>query len=255
MSPRSLVALGSLLLFLAVVPAPQACEICAGLGPGSGPNVAWFPDDSVSVCPAGDSLIYSHHPAHLHPSKLRVEVWYNDINCNPKPNIPPDSIWITYETLSGNVVVYDKGAKVFADDSTDFCGFARVTFPSISGCGTLRLRLFVTGLYQGLRDVVVRSTDTNANGRVATSGDTPVCDLDYSGGFNLADNLIFSAHLDHWHRNALHGTLVRRTNYCETCAEGSANTKGLSLISWSPSHRFIAHTAFIDALPAPLGIP
>ncbi len=253
MSPRSLVAIGSVLLVLAGVPSPppRACEICAGLGPGSGPNVAWFPGDSVSVCPAGDSLIYSHHPAHLHPSKLRVEVWYNDINCNPKPNIPPDSIWITYETLSGNVVVYDQGVKVFADDSTDFCGFARVTFPSLSGCGTLRLRLFDTGVYQGLRDVVVRSTDTNGNGRVATSGDVPVCDLDYSGGFNLADNQIFSAHQDHWHRNALHGTLMRRTNHCETCAEGSANTKGLSEISWSPSQRYIAYTAFIDASPDP----
>lgn len=42
---------------------------------------------------------------------------------------------------------------------------------------------------------------------------------------------------------------MRRTNYCETCSEGAVNTKGEGQVFWSPSGRFISHTAFVDAGP------
>jgi len=110
--------------------------------------------------------------------------------------------------------INDKGASIFADDSTNGSGQARVTIPSFSGCGTVTLRLFVSGIDKGTKSVVVRTTDTNADGVVTASDQTGACDLNYNG--TAADGTIFSAHTDHWRRNALHDTLVRRTNYCET---------------------------------------
>lgn len=152
--------------------------------------------------------------------------------------------------VSGNVVVNDKGTKVFADDSTTICGVTFITIPSLSGCGVMNVDLFVAGVNQGAVAVVVRTTDTNADGRV-TSGDTnSPCDLNYDHFSNIVDAGIVNIHADHWRRNALHGTLVRRTNYCETCPEGAVNTRGGSILSWSPSQRFNAHTAFVDAAPS-----
>ena len=138
--------------------------------------------------------------------------------------------------MSGNLVMNDKGTKVFADDSTDFCGHTRFNIPSFSGCGKLRLTLRVAGVSQGTKDVTIRTTDTNADGRTTTADVSNACDLNYGpgGGFPLP-------HLDHWHRNALHGTLVRRTNLCEsspTCTPAN----GASVDFWSPSGRWIAFT-------------
>src|SRR5262249_46667889 len=134
---------------------------------GQGPNVRWSADDSIAACPAGDTLVFSHPAAHPHPSRLRIGVEYFDNNCAPRVHVPPDSIWVSYATSSGNVVVNDKGAQVFADDSTDGCGFARVTIPSLSGFGTLTVYVYVSGVLQGSRPIIVRTTDQNADGRTA----------------------------------------------------------------------------------------
>ena len=79
----------------AVLPhASRACPICQEEGArpltgGQGSNVTWIPRDSLTACPAGDSVLAGH------PSRLRINVWYNDNDCNPKPGIPPDSIYVT----------------------------------------------------------------------------------------------------------------------------------------------------------------
>ena len=191
-------------------------------------------------CPAGDSVA-----AGL-PSRLRIEVWYADASCLAKPGVPPDSIWVTYATVSGNLQVNDKAPQVFVDDSTDACGHARVTIASFSGCGTLRLSLYVSGIFQGTKDAIINSLDQDASGRLGTI-DSPYCKPVGVGAKQMS--AIFAAHYEHWHRNALHGTLVRRTNYCETCPPGAENTKGGSTIHWSPSGSFISHTRFVNAEP------
>src|SRR5262245_56810055 len=106
-----------------------SCPFCfpngsAPLTPGDGSNINWTFQDSIAGCPAGDSLILlGHSSSHPHPSRLRMEVWYNDNNCHPKTKIPPDSIWVTWSTASGNVIANDLAAKTYADDSTDAtCG-------------------------------------------------------------------------------------------------------------------------------------
>lgn len=220
-------------------PSPSlGCDFCIDEGSsfGSGPNTYWLAEDNVWVCPAGDSVKAGV------PSRLRVEIWYADASCQPKQGVPPDSIWLTYETTSGNVVVQDKAAKVFADDSTDVCGHARVTFPSLSGCGTLRLSLHVAGIFQGTKDVSIRSLDLDGDGRLATV-DYPLC---APVGVTESEVLeIFQAHYEHWHRNALHGTPVRRTNYSESETPGSANTIGGGEVNWSPTGRYLTYSAFI----------
>lgn len=247
---RSLLAV---VAFAVVLPstsseARAACDICmdgfmrASPLAGGGNNINWIPDSQIAACPSGESLSVVPPPATPHASRLRVDVWYNDVNCVPRPGIPPDSIWIQWSTLSGNARLNDKALRTYADDTTDVCGHARVTFPSISGCGTVRLTLFVSGVSQSYKDVVVRSLDKNADGRV-TSADVPSCDLNYDG---IPEFTTVFDHFDHWHRNALHGTLVRRTNYCETCLPGHENTRGSSKLFWSPSQRYVAHTAFLD---------
>ena len=248
--PRPLAPLLIVVGFLAIagtLPVRGDCPFCidgfAGSG-GVGPNVRWTSGDSLSACPAGDSLAVGD-PLHVHPSRLRIGIEYFDSSCNPRPGVPPDSIWVTWATSTGNVVVNDKAAQVFADDSTDGCGFARITIPSLSGCGVLSVYLYVSGVLQGSRAVTVRTTDTDANGRTEGFDVTAACDLDYDGAVTSEDVLFINAHTDHWHRNALHGTLVRRTNYCETCAPGSPGVRGGSETFWSPSGRFISHTQFI----------
>ena len=53
---------------------------------------------------------------------------------------------------------------------------------------------------------------------MAVSSDNPVADtanvldLNYDGNRNGTDKALVLAHVDHWHRNLLHGTLVRRTS-------------------------------------------
>jgi hypothetical protein len=171
---------------------------------------------------------------------------YFDDNCNPRVKVPPDSIWVTYAISSGNLVVNDKAAQTFADDSTDGCGFARVTIPSLSGCGTLSVSLYVSGVFQGSTLIKIRSTDTNADGRTLGPDATTPCDLTYDGTITNVDRQLVNAHVDHWRRNALHGTMVRRTNYCETCPEEAPGVRGGSEIFWSPSGRYISHTQFIQ---------
>jgi len=222
------------------------CPFCTqGPAGGQGPNVRWSSGDSLTACPAGDSVIVND-PLHLHPSRLRVAVEYFDNNCNPRVKVPPDSIWATYAVSLGNLKVNDQAAQTFADDSTDGCGFTRVTMPSFSGCGQLSVYLYVSGVFQGSRQIWVRTTDTNANGRTFDDDVPSPCDLNYDGGSTSDDGLVVSAHRDHWNRNALHGSLVRRTNYCETCQGGAPGTRGGSEIFWSPSGRYISHSQFVQ---------
>ena len=219
------------------------CPFCVSSGPGggSGPNVRWSASDNIAACPAGDSLVAGH------PAKLRIGVEYFDNLCNPRTGVPPDSIWITYASGAGNVVVNDKGVKVFADDTTDACGFARISVPSLSGCGQVSVYLYVAGVFQGTQVITVRTTDGDGDGRTTSADFSSLCDINYDGLVNHGDISLVIAHDQHWRRNALHGTLVRRTNYSETDPDGSVNTIGGSRLSWSPSARFIAHSAFVDA--------
>ena len=50
-------------------------------------------------------------------------------------------------------------------------------------------------------------------------------------------------------RQALHGGMVRRTNYCETCTPDTDNTRGESALSWSPNGRYVSYTAFLRFAP------
>src|SRR5262249_2326051 len=181
-----------------------SCPFCfpngsAPLTPSSGSNINWTFQDSIAGCPAGDSLILvGHSSAHPHPSRLRMEVWYNDNNCHPKTKIPPDSIWVTWSTASGNVIANDLAAKTYADDSTDAtCGHTWITIPSFSGCGKLQVNLFVSGVAQGSKTVVVRTVDSNADGRVSAqdASFSAVCDVNYDGSNNGSDISLVQQHL------------------------------------------------------------
>ena len=238
------VAAATCLLLLAFFRDGLPQTSCCGGGPLSpgNCNVAWSASDSVTACPAGDSV-------YTRPSRLYVRIHYEDNNCNVRVGVPPDSIWVTYQTVNGNLVLNDMGTKVFADDSTNANGDTWIILRSFSGCGTIRLNLLVSGKASGVKDILVRTTDPDASGRHESIENAPTCDLNYDGVADINDVNIVRSHVDHWHRNALFGTMVRRTNYCETCPGMSANTKGESQIFWSPSGRYIAHTAFIDNSP------
>ena len=71
-------------------------------------------DDQVAACPGSDSVNVN---VAGHPSWLRIRVHYEDNDCNPRVDVPPESIWVTYKTMAGNLVLNDKGRKVFADDT------------------------------------------------------------------------------------------------------------------------------------------
>ncbi len=104
---------------------------------------------------------------------------------------------------------------------------------------------------QGAKFVYIRTTDSTAAGRT-TVGDTTtahICDINYSGSINGTDQTIIKQHFKHWHRQALHGALVQRTHYCETCAVGDTGTRGESAISWSPNGKNLAYTAFVPFSP------
>ncbi|MBI1798211.1 MAG: PD40 domain-containing protein [Candidatus Eisenbacteria bacterium] len=198
--------------------------------------------DSIAACPAGDSLNINDTAQH-HPSKLRIEVWYDDANCQPKVGVPPESLCVTWSTATGNAKINDEGLQIFADDSTDACGHTRFTIPSLSGCGKLSVAVKVSGRSQGSKNVVVRTVDVNANGRV----DNPdlfqtTCDVNYDGAVMDNDRILALQHEPDWHRNALFGTLVRRTNLCETCLAESTGTIGESEVFWSPDGKRIAFT-------------
>ena len=218
-----------------------------------GPNTFWSLVDSVAACPAGDTLIIGGHTDHPHPSRLRIEVWYDDANCVAKVGVPPESLWVTYQTIEGNLLVNDKGANVYADDSTDACGHTWITIPSFSGCGKVRLSLIVSGIFQGTKDVVVRTTDPNADGR-ADELDASPCDVNYDGQSNSADLALASPHLQHWHRQALHGVLVRRTSLRDVGPGNGDNSIGEGAVSWSPSGRYIAYSARDTCPTCPVGL-
>ena len=204
------------------------------------PNVGWSFKDSVSACPAGASVVAGH------PARLRMLVFYQDSNCNPRVGVPPESLVITWGTLSGNAVINDASSLgIYADDSTDANGQARFTFGSLSGCGTLQLALNVSGADIGTRDVKIRTVDSTGDGR-DDSADQLVgsqCDINWDGTHNPVDRDTVLVHPDHWHRHALHGTLVKRTSLCDYCDGVGLNTVSAEgRVSWSPSGRKIAYS-------------
>jgi Tol biopolymer transport system component len=178
-----------------------------------------------------------------------VLITYNDSNCDPRPGVPPESLVITWSTLTpGNARINDKAYGTFADDSTDANGQARFTFPSLSGCGKVRLTLIVSGVEQGTMDVQLRTTDADIDldRRVVNQSgyDYPACDLDWNGTADASpDRAIVDAHAEHWRRNALHGTPIALTSLCETdCGSPPMNKIGSSDVFWSPNGKWISFT-------------
>jgi len=175
---------------------------------------------------------------------------YQDADCNARVGVPPESLVITWQAVgNGNARVNDKSSNgTFADNATDYNGQARFTFPSLSGCGTIRLFLTVSGIDQGHQDIEIRSIDADIDLErrvVYQSGyDVPTCDLDWDGISGDIDDLLrASAHNLHWRRNALHGTPVQLTTLCETnCSSPESLYIGTSDISWSPNGRWLTHT-------------
>ena len=204
-------------------------------------NVLWLLKDSVSACPAGDSVVAGH------PSRLRIAVYYYDANDNNKVGVPPDSIWVTYSTGSGNTKVNDKSTNVYADDPTDANGMARITIPSLSGCGTLTVHLYVSGVSEGTKTAHIQTTDVDADRRTTPSDSTTGCDINWSGSVTQADRDAIGQHRNHWHRHALHGTMIKRTAQCDTCSSADAvNAYGSGEFSWSPDGRQISYTKHIQ---------
>jgi hypothetical protein len=207
------------------------------------PNVIWDVAGNVTGCPAGDSVVAGH------PCRLRITLSYTDANHFVKEGVPPESIYAQVSPVSGNIRINDErgtdtNATIYADDSTH-SGAARISVPSFSGCGTVRVTLYVSGVQQGSKNANVRTVDTDADAtrRVTTADQTGVCDLNYDGSSNSTDVALVTAHLNHWHHNTLFGTLVRRTNLCETCQGGQPNTYGEGDISWSPDGRTVAFSS------------
>ncbi len=185
-----------------------------------------------------------------HPARLRFFITYRDADDVLK-FVPPESIWVTFAPVSNsNVQVNDQiPSKIFAEDSTRN-GVARIFFPSVSGSGKLNVTLFVSGVNKGTKAVTIRTTDSLDIGRVTSADAFPhVSDLNYSGTTNGVDGALVSAHSQHWHRQALHGGMVRRTNYCESCSQDTANTRGESGLSWAPNGRYVAYTSFVRFAP------
>jgi Tol biopolymer transport system component len=247
----------SLLLIAAAWLVSVACDFCdPGQSPlsGVGPNVYWYFVDSIAACPAGDSLLIND-VNHHHPRELRIEAWYDDINCNPKAGVPPESLWVTWSTATGNAVINDQGTagtKIYADDTTDVCGHTRFTIPSLSGCGKIAVTFRVSGKNIGTKNVVVRSVDENASGRVTMDDWFGTCDVNYDGVLNSYDyNDVVKPHSDpaHWHRNALFGTPVRRTN---------ANVTGFNHLGgdhcWSPTGKMLALSIFDENIACTINL-
>lgn len=196
--------------------------------------------DSVAACPAGDTLSTTV----TRPSRLRIAVQYLNNAGSPRVGVPPESVWVSFLTVGGNVKVSDKAFATYADDSTNSQGKCWITIPSVSGCGTLRVTLNVSGFNQGFKNVTIRTADQDASGRVdsADLGPGAQCDLNYSGSVTIQDLQLVIAHSEHWRRLALHGTLVKRTNLCDTCPGHDPNTFGEGRSFWSPNGRWLAYT-------------
>jgi Tol biopolymer transport system component len=228
---------------------------CSGGGPAQMlGNVVWFMKDSLSACPAGDTVLVGDV---RHPCRLRISIEYADVNCNPVVGVRPESIWVTVQSTTGNLKVNDEGAKIFADDSTDAGGNARITIPSFSGNGTISLKLWVSGVSQGTKSGVVRTTDSNADGRSASDDlncGPCIGDINYDGMINGNDINLIRVHADpgHWHRNVLFGTLDRRTTTSGIKAPETFNTLGDDF-GWSPSGRMLAVSIFDTVLNQPFG--
>ncbi len=237
---RSLAFLLSSLISSFIFTAPSHADCNGPLGPIQLGNVVWALKDSVSACPAADSVAAGH------PSRLRIFMFYYDANCLSKVGVPPESVSVTIQSTVGTLKVNDEGAKVFADDSTDALGFARVTIPSFSGNGSVTVKLWVSGVAQGTKTALVRTTDSNADGRSNSSDwNCAHCwwDLNYNGNF-ADDSLYLVAHgAQHWHRNVLFGTPVRRTNMCPTCVGHAPNTLGTNF-SWAPHGKMLCASVF-----------
>ncbi len=237
----SVVLLASLMLLSIAARSHADCGM-SPLGGVQEGNVVWGLKDSLSACPAGDSVLAGH------PCRLRIALYYFDSNCNPKVGVPPESIWVTIQSTTGNLKVNDEGAKVFADDSTDGAGLARITVPSFSGFGSVTVRLTVSGAGQGNKTASVRTADFDASGRVTLDDylpSPPACDLNYDGSKDNNDRSLVLPHAVglHWHRNALFGTPVRRTMACSYCPPRSLGTLGGDY-SWSPNGRMFALSIF-----------
>src|SRR5438093_4121666 len=129
------------LLLLALFLSPPAHVGAVGDTPVG--NVLWILADSISACPAGDSVVAGY------PCRLRIEIEYFHNFEEPKVGVPPESIYVTYSTVSGNAKANDEGTKVFAIDPTDVGGDTHIIFPSLSGVGTLRVYLKVSGTSEG----------------------------------------------------------------------------------------------------------
>ena len=212
------------------------------------PNIAWAVGDSVSACPGGDSA------APGVPPRLRVALRYcGGAPCLPRCGVPPDSLLLRIAPLpaSGTATVNDLppgagGWQLQADDSTDALGETRFTVPSLSGVGMLGLSLVVSGEPVASDVATIRSADGDLDGRVG--GGEGQVDLDYSGGVDAADLALIAAHVGHWHREVLAGTLVQRTDLCGTCPPETEGTLGESGASWSPDGRRLAFTRFTGPL-------
>lgn len=212
-----------------------ACALAAWSTTARAGNVAWSFADGVVGCPAGDSV------ATLQPSRLRIVVTYTRATSLPAIGVPPESIWVDFGAATGNLRVNDQGSRVFADDSTDAAGLARITIPSASGCGTIALTVRVSGTDVGGAIASVRTTDADADG--ATTGSETPCDLDGSGSSGAGDAALVAPHVGHTHRHALFGTLVPRTSLEAYPGEyGAPGTIGSGTVSWSPDGRRIAFT-------------
>src|SRR6266545_4347286 len=88
-SRRPLVAgllAGGLILLALPCPAHAQSSCCAGGPFSSDCNVFWTPTDSVTACPAGDSVYAGR------PSRLYIKIHYEDNNCQVRQGVPPESI-------------------------------------------------------------------------------------------------------------------------------------------------------------------
>lgn len=216
-----------------ILPGLAACLFLAA-APARAANVTWSFANDVVGCPAGDSVATGH------PSVLRINLTYTRAAGSPAAGVPPESIWVDLGSATASLRVNDQGSRVFADDSTDAAGAARITIPSLSGCGTIAFTLRVSGVAVGTATAGVQTTDANGDGIVTGTG-TP-CDLDGSGSVNAADAALVAPHAGHAHRHALFGTLVRRTNLVEYGGYGYPGSIGASTVSWSPDGKRIAFT-------------
>ena len=147
-------------------------------------NVTWSIGDSVAACPAGDTLSTSVS----RPARLRIAVQYLNASGSPRVGVRPESLSVTFLTVSGNIKVNDKAFVTYADDSTNSQGQAWFTIPSVSGCGILRVFLTVSSVSQGNKTALIKTTDHNADGRIdsADLGFGAQCDLNYSGSVTTA---------------------------------------------------------------------